>query len=189
MNKRAEAILHFWFNESSMNEKFSNNEAFDKKIKDNFFEDYQKAIRNEYDDWRFNARECLALIIILDQFSRNLFRNNRQAFAMDKKARSIVKEAINKNYIKEFTTDELLFIILQLIHSENLLDHNNFYKLFDTYFKNHPKFKEAKKMNNIHTDIIKRFGRYPYRNKVLGRESTNEEMEYLNTTHHKFFKI
>ena len=189
MNKRAEKILHFWFNESSMNERFSNNEVFDRKIKDNFFEDYQKAINNEYDIWQEHVKECLALIIILDQFSRNLFRNNSLAFAMDTKARLIANVAINKGYIEALSTDEVLFMILPLIHSENLSDHNYFYKIFDIYFVNHPKFQEAKTMNNIHTNIIKRFGRYPYRNNVLGRESTNEEIEYLKTTYHKFFKI
>jgi len=189
MNKRAEAILHFWFKESSMDERFSNNAVFDQKIKDNFYEDYQKAIKNEYDVWQEHAKECLALIIILDQFSRNLFRNNSKAFVMDAKARIIANEAIDRAYIEKLSTDEILFIILPLIHSEDLRDHTHFYKLFDIYFKNHPKFNEAKKMNNLHTDIIKRFGRYPYRNNVLGRESTNDEIKYLNTTHHKFFKI
>ena len=81
------------------------------------------------------------------------------------------------------------FMILPLIHSENLNDHKMFYKIFNTYFKNHPKYLEAKKMNSLHTDIIKRFNRYPYRNKVLCRKSTKEEIEYLNSTHHKFFNI
>ena len=189
MNERARAILHFWFNESSMDERFSNNEVFDQKIKDSFFEDYEKAINNEYDKWQDNAKECLALIIVLDQFSRNLFRNNSKAYAMDKKARLIANETIDRGYIEELSTDEILFIILPLIHSEDLSDHTHFYKLFNIYFKDHIKFNEAKKMNNLHTDIIKRFGRYPYRNKVLNRESTEEEIEYLNTTHHKFFNI
>ena len=189
MNKRAEAILHFWFNESSMDEKFSNNEAFDQKIKANFFEDYQKAINNEYNTWQDHIDECLALIIMLDQFSRNLFRNNPKAFAMDTKAQLIAYTAINRDYAEKLSSDRVLFMILPLIHSENLSDHNHFYKVFDVCFKKHPKFQEARKMNIIHTDIIKKFGRYPYRNKVLNRKSTKEEIEYLNTTHHKFFKI
>ena len=189
MNERAKAILHFWFNETSMDEKFSNNELFDQKIKDNFYADYQKAINDEYSAWKNNTKECLALIIMLDQFSRNLFRNNPKAFAMDAKARLITYEAINGGYFKELSADEVLFMILPLIHSENLSDHVRFYKVFDICFKNHPKFQQAKKMNNIHTDIIKIFGRYPYRNKVLGRKSTKEEIKYLNTTHHNFFKI
>ena len=189
MNERAKAILHFWFNESSTDQRFSYNAEFDQKIKEKFFLDYQKAINNEYDKWQNHAKECLALIIMLDQFSRNLFRNNNKAFAMDKKARLIANLAIDRAYIAELSNNEILFIILPLIHSENLSDHTHFYKLFNMYFNDYPKFKEAKKMNNIHTDIIKRFGRYPYRNKVLGRESTNEEVKYLNTTHHKFFNI
>ena len=86
MNERAKIILHFWFSESSMDERFSYNEEFDKKIKEKFFLDYQKAINNKYDEWQNHAKECLALIIMLDQFSRNLFRNNSKAFAMDTKA-------------------------------------------------------------------------------------------------------
>ena len=101
MNERAKAILHFWFIETSMDDKFSNNELFDQKIKDNFYIDYQKAINDEYRAWQNNIKECLSLIIILDQFSRNLFINNHKAFAMDEKARLITYEAINKNYFKE----------------------------------------------------------------------------------------
>jgi len=189
MNERAKAILHFWFEESSMEEIFSYNEAFDQKIKDNFFKDYQKAINNEYDQWQNHPKECLALIIILDQFSRNLYRNNSTAFGMDQRARLITKKAIKKNYIKKLSVNEILFVILPLIHSEDLKDHIQFYKYFEISFKDHPMYKEARKMNNIHTDIINRFGRYPYRNRVLGRESTKDEIKYLNTTHHKFFNI
>ena len=86
MNERAKAILHFWFKETSMDDKFSNNELFDQKIKDNFYIDYQKAINDEYSAWQNNTKESLALIIMLDQFSRNLFRNNSKAFALDTKA-------------------------------------------------------------------------------------------------------
>ena len=118
-----------------------------------------------------------------------LFRNNSKAFVMDAKARLIANEAIDRAYIAKLSTDEILFIILPLIHSEDLSDHIHFYKIFDINFMGHPIFNEAKKLNNLHTDIIKRFGRYPYRNKVLGRESTNDEIEYLNSTNHKFFKI
>ena len=189
MNERASAVLHFWFVESSHEERFSNNVVFDQKIKENFFKDYLKATNNRYDEWQNNVKECLALIIILDQFSRNLFRNNSRAFAMDNKARLVSIEAIDREYCDKLSTDEMLFIILPLIHSENLNDHTYFYKIFDTYFQNHSKYLEAKKMNNLHTDIIRRFKRYPYRNKVLGRKSTNDEIEYLKSTHHKFFNI
>ena len=189
MNERAKTILNFWFNKTSPEERFSSNKLFDQKIRDNFFDDYKKAINHEYDKWQNDYKECLALIIILDQFSRNLFRNNSRAFSMDEKAKLIVKKAIKFNYIQKFSEEEVLFFILPLIHSEDLHHHNEFHNLFNIYFKKHPKFLEAKKMNDIHTSIIKKFKRYPYRNKVLGRSSTLQEIEYLNTTHHKFFNI
>ena len=110
MNERAKTILDFWFMQTSQEEKFGNNKTFDKKIRDNFLDDYQKAIKNEYDYWHDNAAECLALIILLDQFSRNLFRNNPKAFSMDNKARLIAQQAIDKGYCEKLTNDQLLFI-------------------------------------------------------------------------------
>jgi len=96
MNDKAKRILNFWFVEASPKEKFNRNDNFDNKIKNLFFEDYKKAINNEYDNWQNNVEECLALIILLDQFSRNLFRNNSKAFKMDFKALNIAKKAIEK---------------------------------------------------------------------------------------------
>ena len=91
MNERAKTILNFWFKETTHKERFKKNEAFDAKIRNRFFKDYQKAANNEYDNWQNNTKECLALIILLDQFSRNLFRNNGKAFALDNKLISLLK--------------------------------------------------------------------------------------------------
>ena len=108
MNERAKTILDFWFIQTSQEEKFGNNKTFDKKIRDNFLDDYQKAIKNEYDYWQNSAEECLALIVLLDQFSRNLFRNNHKAFAMDNKARQIARNAIDKGYHQKLPNDKIL---------------------------------------------------------------------------------
>ena len=189
MNERANVILHFWFNESSPNDWFTNNINFDKKIRQKFMQDYNKAINNKYDKWQDVAKECLALIIILDQFSRNLFRNNSKAFSMDKKACIISKKAINQNYLKKLSQNEILFLILPLIHSENLNNHTQHHNLLDVYLMKHPEYGQMKKFAKIHTNIIKRFKRYPYRNKVLGRETTKQEKQYLSSTHYKFFNI
>ena len=108
MNERAKAILYFWFEQIPHKKRFVKNNDLDKKIRDFFFEDYQKAVNNEYDDWQNNEKECLALIILLDQFSRNLFRNNSKAFAMDNKARLIANEAINCNYHKQLKQDQII---------------------------------------------------------------------------------
>ena len=189
MNERAKTILDFWFIQTSQEEKFGNNKTFDKKIRDNFFDDYQKAMKNEYDYWHDNAAECLALIILLDQFSRNLFRNNPEAFAMDNKARLVANHAIDKGYCEKLTNDQLIFIFLPFMHSEELKDQIYCGKLIDIYLKDHPLYKEIKKFLKIHHDIINEFGRFPYRNKVLGRENTIKEKEYLKSTHHDFFNI
>ena len=105
MNERAKAILYFWFKQSSHKEKFKKNSTFDQKIRDKFFNDYQKAINNEYNNWQDNADECLALIILLDPFSRNLFRNNKKAFAMDNKVLQIAAKAITLDYHEKLAQD------------------------------------------------------------------------------------
>ena len=189
MNERVKIILDFWFVEASPKEKFNSSDEFDKKIKECFFEDYQKAITNEYDHWQDNAKECLALIILLDQFSRNLFRNNPQAFTMDNKAHLVANHAIDKGYCEKLTNDQLIFIFLPFMHSEELKDQIYCGKLIDTYLKYHKSYKEAKKFSKLHHDIINEFGRFPYRNKVLGRKNTTKEKEYLKSTHHDFFNI
>ncbi|PPR50310.1 MAG: hypothetical protein CFH15_00635, partial [Alphaproteobacteria bacterium MarineAlpha5_Bin5] len=87
MNERAKAILDFWYIQSSIKDWFTKNNEYDEKIKIFFFEDFQKAIKNEYDEWQDNPEECVALVILLDQFSRNLYRNSEKAFSQDYKTR------------------------------------------------------------------------------------------------------
>tara|TARA_Y100000590_G_scaffold326125_1_gene370085 strand:- start:52 stop:621 length:570 start_codon:yes stop_codon:yes gene_type:complete len=189
MNNRAKIILNFWFVESTSEEKFSRNEKFDKKIKDLFYDDYQNAIINKYDYWQENPEGCLALIILLDQFSRNLFRNNPKAFAMDHKAKKIATKAVNKGFHKLLNFNQILFLFLPLMHSENLKDQLKCINLIDEYLKDSPKYNEIIKFAKIHLEIIKKFKRFPYRNKVLNRQNTEEENNYLNSTHHGFFNI
>ena len=189
MNKRAKIILDFWFIKSSPEEKFNRNDDFDKKIKKLFYQDYQKAITNKYNDWQDVAEECLALIILLDQFSRNLFRSNVKAFKMDHMAIKIAKHAIEKEYHIVLPNSQILFIFLPLMHSEKLNDQIYCVKLINKYLKNNHNYIKIKKFSKIHLDIIKRFGRFPHRNKVLKRENTIAENKYLNSTHHGFFNI
>ena len=189
MNERAKTILDFWFMQTSQKDKFTHNKVFDKKIRDNFLEDYKKAVKNEYDYWHNNAVECLALIILLDQFSRNLFRNDPRAFAMDNKARLLANYAIDEGYCEKLTNDQLIFIFLPFMHSEELTDQLYCGKLIDAYLKNHRSYKESKKFSQLHYNIISKFGRFPYRNKVLGRKNTTKENKYLKSTHHDFFNI
>ena len=181
MNQRAHKIIDFWFNKTSPEKRFKRDNSFDYEIKINFLEDYNFAKSNEYDDWLNNPKECLALIILLDQFSRNLFRDKKEAFALDQKARLAVNQGVYLGYLEELNFSERLFFLLPLIHSEELIDHERAYKLLDKYLTEHPDIETIKKFWKDHTTAIKKFRRYPHRNKILGRQSTLEEIKFLNS--------
>ena len=180
MNLRAEIILDFWFNQTPAEKRFKRDETFDNEIKEKFLKDYNQAKSNEYDDWLGSPRECLALIILLDQFSRNLFRDKKEAFELDHKARLAVNESVYSGYLDELNNSERLFFLLPLIHSEEIIDHEMAYYLLDKYLKDHSGLVDIKKFWQDHTKAIRKFHRYPHRNTILGRESTLEEIEFLN---------
>ena len=108
---------------------------------------------------------------------------------MDNKARLVANHAIDKGYCEKLTNDQLIFIFLPFMHSEELKDQIYCGKLIDTYLKNHISHKETKKFSQLHYDIINEFGRFPYRNKVLVIKNTKKEKKYLKSTHHDFFNI
>jgi uncharacterized protein (DUF924 family) len=158
---------------------FKRSEDFDQKIRNRFMNDYEKVIDNQYEDWQDDPESCVALIILLDQFSRNLFRDDKLAFAQDYKARLITNEAVDRGYLEDINLDQKHFMLLPLLHSEDISDHVYAQNLCDTYLKSHPQFNEIKKAWDGHTYAIKKFGRYPHRNKILGRTSTPEEELFL----------
>jgi len=179
MNERAKTILNFWFVKSSMSDWFTKNDNFDNKIRTIFLKDLQKAIKNKYDEWQDSPEECVALIILLDQFSRNIFRNSFKAFKQDYKARLIVNEAIDRGYLEELSQIKILFLLLPLIHSEDISDHTFGHKLVDTYLKSFDNYEKVKISWNNHTIAIKKFARYPHRNAILKRKSTLKEKNFL----------
>ena len=181
MNPRAYKIIDFWFNKTPPEKRFKRDDSFDDEIKINFLEDYNLAKSNEYDDWLNNPKECLALIILLDQFSRNLFRDKKEAFEQDHKARLTVNQGIYLGYMEDLNDAERLFFLLPLIHSEEIIDHEKAYQLLNKYLNNHPDIEKIKKFWINHTNAIKKFKRYPHRNKILGRQSTLEEIKFLNS--------
>jgi len=180
INERAKAILDFCFIKTARDQWFKKDENFDSKLDELFKKDYLKAVNNEYDEWQDNPEECVALVLLLDQLSRNFYRNNSKAFEQDYKCRLIVNEAIDRGYLEELDKDKIHFLLLPLIHSEDLSDHIFGHKLVDTYLKDHTEYNKIKKAWDDHTIAIKKFGRYPHRNKVLGRISTEEENIFLN---------
>lgn len=179
MNERVKVILKFWFHESTSEDHFKRNDDFDQKIRNLFKIDHQNAINNKLENWQDEPRACLALVILLDQFSRNLFRDSPLAFANDNKTRLIVNEAIDRGDLEKLNIKEKFFLILPLIHSEDISDHIFAHKLCDAFLKSHPEIEGIKKAFKYHTIPIKKFGRYPHRNKILCRKSTKEEEMFL----------
>ena len=177
-----EEVLSFWFEESSPKDWFSKNDDFDKKIKQRFEKVYNLAINGRLDNWKEEAKSCLALIIVLDQFSRNLFRNDKRAYAQDKKSIELTKYALEKGFDKELEGSEKTFLIMPLMHSEELEDQELCVDLFSSLGE---EYSVNLKFAEEHRDIIKQFGRFPHRNKDLGRENTTQEEEFLKT--HKGF--
>ena len=179
INERAKAILEFCFVKTQLEQWFQKSEKFDEILKNNFMTDYMKAINNEYDSWSNNPEECVALIMLLDQLSRNFFRNSSKAYGQDAKCISIVRNAISKKFLEKLGNDKIHFLLLPLIHSEDMDDHILGHKLVDEYLNKHTEFDNIKKAWNDHSVAIKKFGRYPHRNKILNRKSTNEEEVFL----------
>ena len=107
---KAQEILDFWFKETPSEKRFKKDDAFDQTIRDRFLNDYELASQNEYDDWQDEAKSSLALIILLDQFSRNLFRNDPKSYFQDTKARLLVTEGVDRQYLDELETSESFFI-------------------------------------------------------------------------------
>jgi len=181
MSLKIKEIIYFWFVETSYEKKFQKNFEFDQVIKDRFLDDYKLACQNKLDDWQNTDRGCLALIILLDQFSRNLFRESRKAFEQDVKSRSVLLKIIANNFLDKMNESERLFALLPFIHSESVLDHEKAYELMKKYLKTHSDLEKIKKSWSDHTAIIKRFGRYPHRNKALNRMSSEDEVKFIHT--------
>ena len=177
---KAQKIIDFWFKETPFEKRFKSDQNFDQLIKDKFLKDYELASQNEYDDWQDQPMSCLALVIIFDQFSRNIFRNDKKAFEQDHKTRLIVNEGVDRGYLEELSQTKIHFFLMPLIHSEDLSDHVFGHNLIDVYLKTFEHYDKIKKAWNHHTVPIKKFGRYPHRNHILNRKSTIEEKEFLD---------
>lgn len=170
-----EGVLYFWFEELSKKDWFSPDFTLDQLIRERFGDTVKKAKAGELYHWRSSIRGRLAEIILLDQFSRNIYRDNLESFASDDMALTLAQEAIKSNDVSTLTDSEKSFLYMPFMHSESLLIQENFsMKLFQEEGLE-KRYKYAKE----HYETIKKFGRFPYRNKILGRKSTMEELDYL----------
>ena len=180
MHKKVQEILDFWFKDTPPKKRFQKHKGFDQEIRVKFLKDYELASTNEYDDWQDTPLGCLALVILFDQFSRNMFRDDKRAFDQDHKTRLIVNDAVYAGFLEKMDESQKFFMLLPLIHSEEITDHEMAYYLLDKYLKNYSGLKDIKKFWQDHTKAIRKFHRYPHRNEILGRKSTLEEIEFLN---------
>lgn len=169
-------ILKFWFEETKPAQWFQKNPDFDDEIEARFYGDYSLAMLNIYDGWADTAKGALALIILLDQFPRNMFRDTPQMFASDRKALNIANHVLDKKFDDLLSLNEKVFCYLPFEHSEDIADQETSLKLFKPTQDDDPTYYTYAKR---HYDVIKKFGRFPHRNDVLGRQNTKLEEEYL----------
>ena len=167
-------IVAFW-REAGPKRWFKKDAAFDEAIRARFLGAHEAAAAGKLTDWEATAQGALALLILLDQFPRNMFRDDARAFATDPLARAIAAGAIVRGFDGQVAVELRAFFYLPFEHSENLADQERgiaFYKAAGD--------ADGLKWAGIHADIIRRFGRFPHRNKVLGRATTPEEQTFLD---------
>jgi len=167
-------VLHFWFDEATPQQLFKKDAAFDAEIRARFGETHRAAAHGELAAWRDTPDGRLAEIIVLDQFSRNLFRDDARAFATDGMALVLAQEAVRAGADRSIPEARLAFLYMPFMHSESRAIHVEAERLF-----RHPGLEDNYRFELKHKAIIDRFGRYPHRNVVLGRASTPEELAFL----------
>ena len=181
MSDVIERVLGFWFLPPEKTDAdaareiwFTSDSEFDREVAERFMVDYKKARRCRYDDLGQTAIGSVVLVIMLDQFPRNLFRGSAQAFATDARAREVADRALANGFDRELGTWQRMFLYLPFEHSEGLDDQERSVALFTDLGH-----AETLKFAISHRDIIQRFGRFPTRNAALGRTNTYEEIEFL----------
>jgi|SRR5690554_3526765 len=169
-----QTILDFWFAEIEPEQWWTKDLDFDALLVQRFSDIHAAAVRCELFSWRATPQGRLAEVIVLDQFSRNMFRDRAASFAADPLALALAQEAVASGDDQALTTEQRGFLYMPYMHSESLLIHKQAVPLFEANG-----VAQTLDYEWQHKRIIERFGRYPHRNDILGRESTAEEIEFL----------
>jgi len=167
-------VLVFW-RAAGPDKWFEKNDAFDAEIRARFLDTYAVAAAGRLAVWEHDAESALALVIVLDQFPRNMFRGDARTYTADPLARAVTERAIARAFDQRFPPAERRFFYLPFEHSENLADQERGVALCRAAGD-----EEGVKYAEIHADIIRRFGRFPHRNHVLGRATTAAEQAFLD---------
>jgi len=178
-------VLAFWFGGEGepgygefRSQWFQKDEAFDREVTDRFAGLYDEAAAGELDGWREEAESCLALVIVLDQFPRNMFRGDARTHATDGKALDAAKYAIEQALDRELPPFQRMFLYMPFMHAEDARDQRISVGLFEG-LAGEAGGPDVVEYAGGHRDIVERFGRFPHRNALLGRETTPEEAEFL----------
>lgn len=169
-------IIDFWFADATRKLWFDSTPEFDAELERRFEQTWDRARRGELDDWMQTATGCVALAIVLDQFPLNMFRGSAESYSTEVQAREVARVAIERGFDSGLETAHKAFLYMPFMHSEALEDQQRALRLFDQ-----PGLESNLRFARHHHDIVARFGRFPHRNAVLGRDSTADEIAYLNS--------
>ncbi len=167
-------VLNFWFRDVEPKQWWAVDSDFDNRIRDRFLPLFDQAARGELFNWRLTPKGRLAEVIVLDQFSRNIFRHTPQAFLQDPMALVLSQEAVTSGALEQLEPTERAFLLMPYMHSESAIVHMEGERLFREWTP-----LESYDFELRHKAIIDRFGRYPHRNMIVGRNSTPEEELFL----------
>lgn len=167
-------ILDFWYSEDMRARWFASTPQLDMEIRNRFEQVWRDAADGGLDWWKDSAQGCLALVIVLDQFPLNMYRGEARSFSTEQAAIEVSKFAIARGYDREIPAEQLAFLYLPLMHSERLADQDLSLRMFEQ-----PGLEGNLRWARHHRELIARFGRFPHRNRILGRESSPEEVAYL----------
>ncbi|MDX1695484.1 MAG: DUF924 family protein [Ketobacteraceae bacterium] len=169
-----EDVIGFWFDTLSEKDWWRKDESLDDRIRDRFAACHERAAAGELVEWRQQPLGRLAEIIVLDQFSRNMFRDTPWMFMWDGMALVLAQEAVNTGADQALEGNQRAFMYMPYMHSESAFIHEKAIPLFEA-----PGLEKSLKFEKRHKKIIDRFGRFPHRNELLGRTSTDEEIAFL----------
>lgn len=189
--QEVQGVLDFWFGagtpelDQPRQVWWARDDRFDKLISEQFGELHKRAARGDLHEWSSEAEPSLALVILLDQFSRNLHRGSSAAYANDPRARQVAAGAIDLGFDRLLLPIRAQFFYLPFMHSEHLEDQSRCVSLFEALV-GLPDQENSVSFARRHEDIVRRFRRFPHRNAVLGRESTEDELAFLEEPNSSF---
>ena len=172
----SDEILNFWYSEPMKSHWFRSTPDIDAMITEEYEFIWQTAASGDLDLWQDSPEGCLALCIILDQFPLNMFRGQALAFSTEQHAVTVCKHAIIEDFDQQIDKSQLSFLYMPLMHSESIDDQDLCIARFEA-----AGLDDNARFAHHHRDIVDKFSRFPHRNEILGRESTAEEIDYLNS--------